>query len=617
MKPYALIVALFFLFVLTAPPPVQADSTPLLASQKGVSRTYRFTYSDENTTTLFPERIGQKGGASTFMSTLAFDGDLRVRDYGTVGPDRVYSLSFDEVRTSRFAMNGHTVFDRPDQFIRKYRKNEVFVCVDANHEITRFLFPPGTPQVFKTFMVTAAQEIQVSVREGRKTWSTRETNQHGRGEVDYRVDRLTGNRIELMRTRKNYDYPGLIDPRDQQNIRGGDRIVLNRGGFIEEIDRKEHATVRSPENGRTVLDVKKTVSLRMTGQERFDTGGFGEGRMASMVQSLPGQQVSDPVQNRELLAARVSGLTYEDIERWISRFKPDPKDNRANNAMFHRSSGFVQLHPRSASRLAEFGRKKARSSGERTLVLNILAATGTVGAQDAMRDMLADPLVRNDPQYGVLIQNFSFMDTNPTSKTLRFLSGLMNNRSGFESYAAAHAFGAGIHKLYTRGEKERALDLNRQIRWKIKGATTENERAEYIAAMGNAGMFENNGILFSYLRHPEPRIRAEAAMALRKTETAGSRKQLLGMFADPDRDVQRSAIQTAMQYNPDPAGMKQIRRHLKDGRIQEACYYDLASLMKKNMASHPGLVKDCLKLMVKKKLKDPDLEARIRGMIGP
>ncbi len=617
MKPYTLIFALVFLIGLTVPPSGHADPSALLSSRKGVSRTYRFTYSDENTTTLFPERIGQKGGASTFMSTLAFDGDLRVRDYGKVGRERVYSLSFDEVRTSRFAMNGHTVFDRPDQFIRKYRKNEAFVCVDQNHEITRFLFPQGTPQVFKTFMVTAAQEIQVSVREGRKKWSTRETSQHGKGDVDYRIDREAGNRIELKRTRRNYDYPGLIDPRDKQNIQGDDRIVLNRGGFIEEIDRKERTTVRSPQNNRVILDVKKTVTLRMTGKGRFEPGHFGERQMASMLRVFPGEPVSDPVQNRELLAGRISGLAYEDIERWVVRFKPDAHDNKANNAMFYRSSGFVQLHPRSAARLSAFGRKKTRTSEQRTLTLNILAAAGTVSAQEAMQQVLEDPAVRQDPQYGVLIQNFSFMDTSPTSETLRFLSGLMNRGKGFESHAAAHAFGACIHKLYTRGEKERALDLNRQIRRKVKDALTEDDRAEYIAAMGNAGMVENNGILFAYLRHPASRIRAEAAMALRKTETTGSRKQLFGLFADKDRGVQRSAIQTALQFAPDPSNLADVRRQLKAGLIQEANFYDLASLMKKNMETHPRPVRDCLELMVRKKLKDPDLEARIRGMIGP
>ena len=607
-----LILLLFFSLTMSQ---VRAAS-PLLPSKKGVYQTYRFTYSDENTTTIFPDRLGRKGGtAGTFMSSLAFDGDLRVKDYGRVGKDTVYSLSFDDVRESRFAMNGHPVFDRPEQFIGKYKRHEAFVCVDENHEITRFLFPPKTPQVFKTFMITAAQEIQVSVREGRKNWTTKEINQHGKGVVDYRMGRENGNRVELNKTRKNYDFPGLIAPDDRQNIRGNDRIILNRGGFIEEIDKKERATITSPKNGKTILDVNKTLSLRITGRGNFEAGTFGERQMGAMLRVHPGDPVSDPGQNRELLARQVSDLIYEDIERWIGSFRPDPKDNRANNAMFYRSAGFVKLQPRSDERLPAYGRKKGRTSGQRTLAMNILAAAGTESAQSAMRHMLSDPVVRIDPQYGVLIQNFSFMDYKPTAGTLEFLSGLMNGKKGFESYAAAHAYGAGIHKLYTRSEKERALGLNRQILKKIDGSKTADERAEYIAALGNAGMFENNGLLAGYLKHPYARIRAEAAMALRKTETADVRGKMIVLFTDKDRNVQRSAIQTALQFSPDEKNLRAVKSQLKSGKIQEANFYDLTSLMKKNMARHPGLVKDCLKLMVRKKLKDPDLEARIRGMI--
>jgi hypothetical protein len=607
---------LLFLFSLIVPESSQATpDNPLLVSQKGVYRTYRFQYSDENTTTIFPDRLGKKGSASTFMSNLTFDGDLRVKDYGKVGNENVYSLSFDQVRASRFGMNGHPVFDSPDQFIGKYRKQEVYVCVDGNNEIIRFLFPPKTSQVFKTFMTTAAQEIQVSIREGKKRWTTKEINQHGKGVVDYQVKGAKGSRIELSKTRKNYDYPGLIAPGDKQNIRSSDKIILNQQGFIEEIDKHERSTITAPANKKNILDVKKTLSLKMTGQGNFDPGSFGAKQTSSMLAVYPGEPISDPGQNRELLAKQVNDLIYEDMETWIKHFKPDTHDNRANNAMFYRSSGFVKLQPRSAQRLADFARKKERTSGERTLVMNIFAAAGTESAQNAMRNVLSDPNVRKDTQYGVLIQNFSFMDVKPTAGTIEFLSGLMNRKKGYESYAAAHAFGACIHKLYKRNEKEKSLALNNLIRKKIDGAGNPDERAEYIAALGNAGMFENNRIITGYFKHPNPRVRTEAVMALRKTETADVRDQTLYLFKDEDRGVQRSSIQTYMHFSPDEKNIREIKAQLKAGKIQEANFYDMTSLLKKNIQSHPGLVKDCLKIMVRKKLKDPDLEARIRGMI--
>ena len=606
----------FLIVLVLGTPGFSADSKPLLSSEKGAYRTYRFTYQDQNTTTIFPDRLGQKNAnASTFMSNLSFDGDLRVKDYGRIGKENIYSLSFDEIRTSRFALNGHGVFDDPALFIGKYKKHEVYVCLDDNHEITRFLFPRKTPQVFKTFMVMVAQEIQVSARQGKMDWSTNEVNQHGRGTVNYHVAGKKGNSIQLEKTRKNYRYPGLIESGDTQDIRLDDRITLNPRGFVEEIDKREKTKITSPSNRKTILDVDKTIRLRMTGAGTFKPGTFGPGQVSAMQSVYPGNPVPDDIQRQELLAKQASYTSYEDIESWVKQFKPEAKDSRANNAMFYRSSGFVKLQPRSADRLADFGRKKGRTSQERTLVMNILASAGTKSAQDAMKTMLTDPVVRKDPQYGVLIQNFSFMDETPTRATLSLLEGLMNGKVGYESYAAAHAYGACIHKLYKNREKERALGLNRLIRLRVAGARTEDERAEYIAALGNAGMFENNGYIAGFFRSPHSRVRAEAAMALRKTETAAVRRGMLNLFQDSDRGVQRSAIQTYLQFSPEEKNIREIKHLLDKEKIQEANFYDLASLLKKNQPRYPELIKSCLRIMVRKKLKDPDLEARIRGMM--
>jgi hypothetical protein len=617
MKPYPLTIVLFFLFasVLACPALGKDGNSPAITPRKGVYRTYRFTYSDENTTTIFPDRLGRKGGrASTYMSSLSFDGDLREKDYGMVGGERIFSLSFDAVRTSRFAMNGHAVFENPEQFIGKYRNFEMFVSVDGSNRITRFLFPDKTPQVFKTFMITTAQEIQVTIEQGKKNWSAGEVTQHGKGKMDYRVTGMKKNRVEIEKTAKNYDYPGLIAPTDRQSVDLREKVTLSREGFVENIDKKEKTTVTSPANRQTILDVKKEMKLSMTGRGTFDPGAFGPERLKTMLPVYPGESAPDPSENRRLLAEQASDLLYEDIENWIGSFKPDPKDNRANNAMFYKSAGFLKLQPKSAERIAAFARKKERTSGERTLAMNLLAAAGTENAQSAMRAVLSDPEVRKDPQYGVFIQNFSFMDVKPAQGTVEFLSNMMTGKKGYESYAAAHAFGACIHKFYTRSEKERALALNKRILMKIDAAATPDERAEYIGALGNAGMFENNRVLLSYFSDPVPRIRAEAAMALRKTETAEVREKVTGLFKDNDRGVQRSAIQTSMQFNTDEKNLRDVRNQLKRGLIQEANYYDLTSLLKKNRERYPALMKDCLKLMVRKKLKDPDLEARIRGM---
>jgi hypothetical protein len=84
---------------------------------------------------------------------------------------------------------------------------------------------------------------------------------------------------------------------------------------------------------------------------------------------------------------------------------------------------------------------------------------------------------------------------------------------------------------------------------------------------------------------------------------------------DPVRAVQRSAIQTFLHFTPSAGDLRAIRGMLASGRIQEANYYDLVSLLQKNRDAFPEPVGRCLELMVRKPLKDPGLEARIRGLL--
>ncbi len=590
--------------------------THSLGSERGVFRIYRYKYSDENTTTVFPERLGKmKGNSSTFMSTFSFDGDLCVKDYGRINGNKVYSLRFVDIRSKHFALNGHDMFDDSSSFAEHLKKNEVFVSLDKNNEIANLHFLPDMPQLYKNFMMTVALEIQVSIKEGKKNWSTQETNQHGTGKVNYKITGKEEDRYRILKTRESYSYPGLIEKDDTQDIQANDKITVNTKGFVEEIDKKEESVITSKDKNETILEVRKTLQLQLKEKGIFDPSKFGGEHFAALQMVNPGEHIPDAGQNRELLAKQAAFLAYHEIENWIKNFKINKKDNRANNSMFYRATGFVELHPKSAEKLAEYAKQKAGTFREKLLVMNVLAAVGTEDAQKAMREILSDPDIRKHKKFGVLVQNFSFMDKKPTSETLTFLQDLMNNHQGFVSYSAAHAFGACIHKLYKGEEKDRALKLNQQLVSKVSTSKTGKDKAEYIAALGNAGMIENNSFLYGYFQYKNPKVRSEAVMALRKTETAESREKLLSVFSDPERSVQRSSIQTFLYFNPEEKNLLNIRDQLDKGLIEEANFYDMTSLLKKNLSVFPKISRECLKIMVRKKLHDPDLEARIRSLI--
>ncbi len=585
--------------------------------KQNVYRKYSLQYSDENTTTIFPSRLGKKDtNPQTFMSTFSFDGDLTVAEYGTIDGKTVQGFSFDRIRQNSFAMNGHDFFNDPDQFIEAYKKKEVFVELNQHKEIQAFYYPDETPQVYKQFMTTIAQEIQVSLHKGKNEWTGVETNQHGSGVVDYQVTGKTNDTVHLLKTRKRYVNPGLIDPDDVQDIKLNNKITLDGEGHPDQIDKLEMTKISSKQSADTILDVKKTLKMK-----RIDTGTFQPGLINAevlhrMEKIRPGDAIPDKGIDKKLLVKRAGYLSYHEIENWISQFKPNEKNNRANNSMFYRTTGFVKLQPKSAEMLARYCNEKATSSQQRILVMNILAGTGTPAAQKAMRAILSDKTIRRDTrQSGVMIQNFSFMDEKPEPETIAFLKNLMTTHKGYISYSAAHAFGSGIHKLYKNDDKETAIKLNEELLRMMNEATKVKDKKEYIAALGNAGLTENNTQLFTLFSSPHSEIRSETAMAIRKTETPEARKKLLNLFPDSERSVQRSAVQTYFHFMPDKRNMEKIRHYLDTGQIEEANYYDMVSLLKKNRSSFPLITNVCFKIMVRKKLKDPDLEARIRGLI--
>lgn len=617
----SLLITVFLLsaFVVPVPYTFATDDAPALkpVSQKGVYRKYSLTYSDENTTTLFPDRLGKKNtNPSTFMSSFSFDGDLIIADYGKLKDDKIVSLSFDKIRKNSFAMNGHDFFNDPAVFMKKYKNNEVYMKLNNMNEILSFHFPGETPQVFKKFMTTIAQEIQISIKEGRSSWTGMETNQHGKGLVNYNLTGKKDGNFTLEKTRKNYINPGFIAPDDKQAINLTSKITLDPKGALQKIDTHERSKIQSQNKNETILDVNKRLQLDFIEKGNFNPNLMNSEFLGLMKKVLPGESIPDEGVDKELLAKRAGYLSYDEIEHWIKTFKPNEKNNRANNAMFYRTTGFVELHPESTKKLADYCKNKAKTSQERILAMNILAAVATQSAQQAMRDILSDSRIRKDKrQSGIMIQNFSFMEKKAESETLDFLMDLTINEKGFISYSAAHAFGSCINRLYTGDEKKRALELNTVLVKKMTTAQTIKDKKEYVAALGNAGIVENNQLIFDLFSSKSPDIRSEAVMAIRKTETPEARHRLLTLFPDPVRAVQRSSIQTYLQYSPSEANLNQIKKYLNESLVEEANFYDMVTLLKKNGSSHPDLTQDCLKLMVRKKLHDPDLEARIRSLI--
>ncbi len=284
-----------------------------------------------------------------------------------------------------------------------------------------------------------------------------------------------------------------------------------------------------------------------------------------------------------------------------------PRGARPSEVWRSAAFAILRLNPSECELLGTVFEDEGIADERRVLVLDLLAGAGTFEAQVVMRRLLALAVARRDSRmFATFVQRLGFVD-HPDGPTLRFLMSVVGESRGEAPdvrAACAYALGAAAGQAWRAGDHDAAIRASDVLRRDLLQAGTSREKAALVTALGNAGIPNDAPTIMRCVNDADASVRAAAALALRKIDTAEARAQLLEMLADPEEKVAHGALVALAEHRLDARGLERLAELVLagrtalalDGRILRVIVAQGGQLQP--TGSRPGAIENALRLLL-------------------
>lgn len=284
-----------------------------------------------------------------------------------------------------------------------------------------------------------------------------------------------------------------------------------------------------------------------------------------------------------------------------------PRGARPSDVWRSAAFAILRLNARECELLGQVFEDDAIVEERRVLVLDLLAGAGTAEAQAVMRRLLALGIARRDARMFVtFVQRLGFVE-HPDAATLRLLTCVLAESRDEQPEiraACAYALGAAAGQAFRAGDAEAAVRASDALRRGLRAADSACERASLLTALGNAGIPHDLPVILRHVHDVEARVRAAAALALRKIHEAEARAALVEMLADPEDRVAGAAVLSLCEHALDPRDLERVAELVLGGRTALALDGRILRVIVSNGGSlepcghRPGAVENALRLLL-------------------
>lgn len=569
--------------------------------------TYRVAF--EVAGSVAPPGPGEAGAQDALSAALALDATLELRSYGRLGE------AGDWVLGARLAQ-----VDRLD-----WTLGQVPLVADGGQalvgpEVTLVLAPDGAfrtlyapadapPALVNLFRQVLAP-LEVVVTSGARTWTWEQTNQVGDVRVAYEARAARPERLAVTRRPVQYTRlaAGPVVGVTSAVPTGESEAELDRAGHLDRVAGWEDVSVTAL-GGAPLFHQRTRVDARLASVRKAPIATAAPARLAGLVPSGLGEVSASPDSQRESLEQRAAGATFEGLVRQLL-VHGSASTFPGLGAWMWQATGFFRLHPERCRDLEEVFTSPALNELGRGRVLDVLASTGTPQAQAVLRDLLDTPAAKGAGSYPLYVQRLSLVET-PTPETVEYLRAKVERGDGAHTLAAAHALGAVIGRRARAGEvDERSAAV---LRAGLAAARTERDKADWLGALGNAGLEGDAPVLATYAADDAPLVRGAAADALRKVQTPAAEQVLLGLTGDPDATVQARALHALGAYPLAADDFAVLGQQVASGQLQPRSYGSLVLLLERQREPRPAVLL-VLDAMVGRGVENQRLLLRIRAL---
>ncbi|WP_394840299.1 HEAT repeat domain-containing protein [Pendulispora rubella] len=398
-------------------------------------------------------------------------------------------------------------------------------------------------------MLSLAQLTLPKDRSTMPPWTIAEEDANGVYDAHYEVKDVDADTVTLSKARHNRAPEGQLRNHarkphaDASSDSGGTLRVAKTSGRAESANVAVALDLRVGDHsvGRT----KSQLSLVRTSTEKLSVD-----ELASLVRGYD---------EREARGGATSDLAAHDLdahleqrmqerelgsETWetLSKRIDDPESDRTKTFLKLKALFILQSERAKEAARALAGMKDAQAPSF-LLLTGSLAASGTREAQKALVDA-ARASEPNSSRERSLVATLGTVKT-PTPQTVTSLQQVQNGRGGEEIRGTARlALGSLAGELR---EKDPALAqsvVNDNVQ-SFRDATTPEDRALALLALGNAGAPDNVALAREALSDPDPRVRAAAVASLRFVMTMEAETMLAGAAGqDSSASVRAEALRS-------------------------------------------------------------------------
>lgn len=245
-------------------------------------------------------------------------------------------------------------------------------------------------------------------------------------------------------------------------------------------------------------------------------------------------QEDESVRNKARIAGFTLGKVYDDLKAFANDKATSDQRDRAGRA-------FVALTAmlREDPAVFESVKKRIKHNGPQLeTMLAALRDAGTPAAQTLLAE-LAGPKSPLDGEERMEAARSLSRVEQPSLETVHALKDLRSDPDLGQQ--ATYGLGSALHRLQGR-DPSLANEVRSTLTDQLTTATTPDEQAVVLTALGNAGDASTLNAIRGYLASASEEVRAAAAQALRRIAGAEADQLLAATCTDPSANVRYSVV---------------------------------------------------------------------------
>lgn len=481
-------------------------------------------------------------GDAKGASAVSLRADLFITNHGFANEAYSIEYSLGNITHAEIWSNHKDLLGGGQKAMAAFERGSIFLSVDhTGNVIERYTSQEMNPISGQIFELIVA-ELEVVVIEA-DSWNNVQGGILGFGPLKYTLVENSSENFTISRKRLHYDSLHALanySPHNDTQIESQSTIKLNPHGFIQSFHGSEHVIAGER------FDMDWSLTTRYIDSKRNIITNVGHLQESESLRKQGDQRNARAMAERQSLLARAGNLSPAAFRKGLlssGTLGTLPNHNR----WLWQSIALLQLFPELCLEFVDYLDHKPFNDEGKALLVDLLTNVGHQQAQEALREILQHPRMKQSQSYFDFVQRGVFLEKmNPT--TIDFYQELQSGEHASSiQIAASIALGGAANSLQGSGQEEFALELGHEIAGKLNDSEDATNRSGYIAALGNAGLEAFTPQLLKETRHDSASVRISAISALSYSDSPEVRARLQSLFTDEKAAVRNQSLKVFSQ----------------------------------------------------------------------